>query len=450
MVSLHCSGKGSTAAAVLSIGLALLVAGALLLVPAFGIRAYAAEGDFGESIQAAVPAISTQADESSSSKPAKPSKKQLKKFKKASADFSLELFQRCVAAKGKNANVTIAPMSIMTALAVTANGAKGKTLKQMRNVLGDGASMARINKNLAWYNSKLVNAKKAIVRSANSIWYHNDGTLVMKKAFLKKAKKYYDAQVNPADFSDHATVDDINSWVSDATNGMIDHVVSQLDPSDRIAILNALYFDAEWRVPFDASDTLTQTFTNAKGKKRKVKMMHSTEHSYIEGENVTGFIKPYVKGYSYVALLPAEGMTAKDYVKTLDGTTFRNLVAKASVETVHVSLPKYSLSYTNDGMDVQLRAMGITKAFTSSANFKKMGKDASGNLSIDAVIHKTKVEVDEKGTKAAAVTAIVMKATSTAVQDVKVVTLDRPFVYAIVDNTTKLPVFIGTVSNPSA
>lgn len=376
-----------------------------------------------------------------------PTKAQQKAFKKASADFSLELFQRCVAAKGSNSNVTIAPMSVMNALAVTANGADGKTATQMRKVLGDGASMARINKNMRWYNSKLKSYSKAKLRNANAIWYHNDGSLKINKKFVSKAKKYYKAKVSGADFGSSATVNEINSWVAQKTNDMIKRVISNLQPSDRIAIVNAQYFDAKWRVPFEADRTQTKIFKNAKGQKHKVKMMYSTENKYIEGTNVVGFVKPYAKGYSYVALLPKKGMSLKRYVKTLDGDTFRKLVSKTTDATVHVAMPKYSVTYTNEGMDAQLKAMGIKSAFKRNADFSKMGTDSAGNLYIGSVVHKTKVDVDEEGTKAAAVTAIVMRASAMPSPDVKNVTLNRPFIYAIVDNSTKLPVFIGTVNN---
>lgn len=391
------------------------------------------------------PSVQTQAA-TKSAKPAKPSKKQLKSFRKASADFSLELFKKSVEAKGKNANVTISPMSVMYALAITANGAGGKTAKQMRKVLGDGASMARINKNLAWYNSSLKNVEKAKLLNANSVWYHNGGSLIMKPKFLAKAKKHYSAQVNGADFSAPKTVNLINSWVAENTNGMIKQVVDRLSDDDRVAIINALYFDAEWKAPFESGDVRTERFTNANGKKRKVKMMHGTEYRYIEGDNVTGFIKPYAKGYSYVALLPRKGIDARQYAMSLDGDTFRKLVAKAKRKTVRIALPKYSLSYTNDSMERQLQDMGIELAFSDAANFKNMGTDRTGKLSLDRVIHKTKIDLDEQGTRAAAVTAVFAKASS-AMIDVKYVTLNRPFVYAIIDNTNKLPVFIGTVSN---
>ena len=430
----------------------LLITACLVCLCGFGFTAaYAAAGD--DSAAQLAPAegvLAPQADgalgTAGATKAGKPSKAQLKRFKKASADFSLELFQRCVAAKGKGANVTIAPLSIMNALAITANGAGGKTAREMRDVLADGAGMGVVNKNLAWYNGKLVSAKRALLRNANAIWYHDDGTLKMKKKFLSTAQGTYKAAVKPADFTRPETVDAINSWVAENTNNMIKRIISNLSTDDRIVIVNALYFDAKWAAPYDKGDVGEATFTTAKGDKRTVDMMYGTEHTYLEGKNVTGFMKPYAKGYSYVALLPKEGMSLKKYVSTLNGDTFRKLIADAQSVTVHTGLPKYSLSYSNDAMEKQLQAMGIVSAFNPDANFSKMASDATGNLYIGGVMHKTKVDLDELGTKAAAATAVVAKANAAYDPDAKTVILNRPFVYAIVDNATKLPVFIGTVN----
>ena len=426
-------------------------------MPAFAQIAPHAEQAFaaGESIQAAQLAkankkLSAQATTikttTNATKPKKPTKAQYRAFKRASANFSLELFKRCVRAKSKKANVTIAPMSVMNALALTANGAKGKTAAQMRKVLGDGALMAHMNKSLRWFNSRLTNVKKARISSANSIWYHDDNSLIMRKKFLLRAKKYYNAEINPADFSNSETVADINNWVSEKTNSMIKKIIQQLDPTDRIAIINALYFDAQWREPYEKESVHTRTFTASNGTKRKVKMMYSTEYKYIEGEHVRGFIKPYARGYSYVALLPEKGLSLKKFVSTLDGDAFRKLIASAQNQTVRAGLPKYSLSYTNEGMEKQLSAMGITAAFGKKANFSRMAVDKKGNLFIGSVAHKTKIDVDEQGTKAAAVTAVMARNSSAFIGPIKKVTLNRPFVYAIVDNKTKLPVFIGAVN----
>ena len=385
--------------------------------------------------------------QSASSSSSKLTSSQLNAFKKASADFSIDLFGRCVADKGKNSNVTIAPMSVMNALAITANGAGGSTLKQMRDVLGDGASMASINEGLSWYNSKLVNVEKAKLKSANAIWYHKDGTLKMKKKFLSTARTTYNAKVTGADFKLQKTVDSINSWVAKQTNNMIKKVIDNLGADDRIVIVNALSFDAEWLSPYEKTAVSKAPFTNAKGVKSKVDMMYGTEHTYIEGDGVTGFVKPYAEGYRYVALLPDEGVSLKTFVKSLTGDKFSTLVAGATTATVHTALPKYTITYSNDDMTNQLGAMGLAGAFSPDANFTKMATDTTGNLYVGSVAHKTKIIVDEKGTKAAAATTIVDRAGAAPENDVKTVYLNRPFVYAIVDDTTNLPVFIGTVNN---
>ena len=380
---------------------------------------------------------------------ANPSKKLKNSFKKSTANFSIDLLQRCVASEDANANVTISPTSIMNALVVTANGAKGETSKQMRDVLGGGMSMSDLNKALSWYNKKLSNTKKARLNIANSIWYNDIDKLTMKQNFLNTARDYYDAEVTPADFSNPQTVTDINNWVSDHTNGMIKEIIDHLDPSQMVTIVNALYFDAKWASPFVKDYNTKEKFTDAAGNKKTVTMMHDDEYKYIEGAGATGFVKPYAKGYSYVALLPDEGTSTQDFVASLSGDSFSNLVSGASFAHVKIAMPKHTIEYTNDNLKDQLVAMGMEEAFDPNANFQKMGTFQDGGLYIDSVIHKTKVKVNESGTKAAAVTAVEMAGTTSVEQPImyKYVTLDRPFVYAIVDNTTNLPVFIGTVNS---
>ena len=420
-------------------------------VLAFGLACFgpgrAVASESATPLEAAVSAITQATLSVKVDKPAKPPAKQVRAFKKASADFSLDLFKKCVAAKGKRANVAIAPMSVMNALAMTANGAKGKTSRQMRDVIADGASISQINANLSWYNSRLANGEKAKLSNANAIWHDNSGSLQMREAFLSAVEKHYDAQVSAADFSDPATVDGINSWVAQKTNGMIGQIIDHLEKTDKVALVNALYFDAEWAIPYESSSVRTAAFRASNGEKRDVEMMYGTEYSYIKGKNAVGFIKPYAAGYSYVALLPKKGTSLKSFVKGLDGTTFRKLVSNSTATTVHTAMPKYSVSYSNDTMERQLAAMGMPRAFSSSANFSKMGTDKGGGLYLGTVAHKTKVDVDEQGTKAAAATAIIAKAGSAFAPDAKTVKLNRPFVYAIVDNATKLPVFLGTVND---
>ncbi len=207
--------RTAIAALVLS---AMMACAAISLASPLVARAYAADPEVQDAsavkaLQPSAVFASAQSKTSSSANAAakapKPSKKQLKAFKKASADFSMKLLRTCMAAKGKSANVTISPMSVLNALAVTANGAKGKTAKQMRAVLAGKASLKSLNKCMRWYNGKLVNSSKARLNVANSIWYHDDGSLLMKPAFLGVAGKYYGAKVAPSDFADPSTVDAI-------------------------------------------------------------------------------------------------------------------------------------------------------------------------------------------------------------------------------------------------
>ena len=414
----------------------LLLASALVACGAFAVANIALGSDSG-----AIPVAQAAAK-----KVAKPSKAQLKAFKLASDKFSVELFKKSVASASKNKNVTVAPMSVLNAMAMTANGAGGKTATELSNVLAGGKSVSRLDKNLRWFNSQLVNVKKAHISTANSIWYNTDNGLKIKKKFIKKNKKWLGAEVRGAKFANPSTVKAVNGWVAKKTSNMIKKIVDSLDETE-VVLVNAQYFDAKWRFPFEKEATHKMDFTNASGAKSKVKMMHATEGRYIETDAATGFIKPYVKGYSFVALLPAEGTSANDYVATLQPSSLRGLVKRAKQTAVDIAMPKFDISYSNDDMAVQLAAMGITRSFDPDlANFKKMGKPKHGKLYIDQVVHKTKVKVDEEGTKAAAATGIMMKASSAVMEPNPSVVLDRPFVYAIIDNHTKLPLFIGVVN----
>ena len=429
---------------IILIALATMLACPIAIGPA---KAYAVDLQQGDQTSIVEPIAASSPNSVKTAASAKPSKKKLNAFKKTSANFSLNLFKQSVAAKGKNENVTIAPMSVLTALTMTANGASGKTARQMRKTLAGKNSIRTLDKCLYWYNNQLVNTEKARLSSANAIWYHNAGGFKVKSSFIKTNTKYLGSELYPSNFANPATVDAINSWVSDKTNAMIPKLVDRLDTNSRIALLNALYFDAEWSKPYEETDVHPATFTTAAGDRRTVQMMYSDEGLYLENENATGFIRPYIAGYSYVALLPNKGIDLGKFVSGLSGNTFRSIISKATSEHVRAGLPKYAVEYTSESMAKQLRAMGIKQAFNpDKANFKKMGKDPSGNLFIGQVVHKTKVEVDERGTKAAAVTGVIMKANS-ALMRVKTVILDRPFVYAIVDDATRLPLFIGTVAN---
>jgi len=176
--------------------------------------------------------------------------------------------------------------------------------------------------------------------------------------------------------------------------------------------------------------------------------MNSEESIYLDDGSATGFIKPYYNDkYSFVALLPNEGISIKDYIETLSGEGFLNTVKSAQNTVVNAVMPKFSYDYKIKLNDA-LKDLGMHDGLSAAkADFSRLGKSSRGNIYIGEVLHKTFISVDELGTKAGAVTKVEMTYES-APAELKIVRLDRPFVYAIIDNSTNLPVFIGTVMNP--
>lgn len=342
-------------------------------------------------------------------------------------------------------NFLISPLSVMTAVSMTANGAAGNTLTQMEQVLGKSLNIDEINQGLGAYYSFLEqNAPKAMA-FANSLWL-NEGLSMgerVREDFLKKNVDCFDAEIYKAAF-DSQTLAAINRWVSDKTNTMIPTILDRLAPDSAMILLNALYFDASWEDPFYTSNTHEAEFTDADGNKQTIDMMGGSAGYYLESENYTGFMKEYKDvPFTFAALLPQEGTTVEELLQTLGSKGYSSLLSKASQESVSVRIPKLCFDAEYQLRDV-LEQMGMTDAFSQvDADFSGMTGDKS--LYIGKVIHKTCIEVTEGGTKAAAATAVDMRLKGVLIQ--KSVVLDRPFVFVILDKTYGLPLFIGAANH---
>jgi len=357
------------------------------------------------------------------------------------ADFSLELFQNSTD-PGKNSLVS--PLSVLLALGMTANGADTATLAEMEAVLGGNIPLSQLNEYLYTYVKELPSTKKSKLSIANSIWFpDNEDRLQVDQGFLQTNADYYGAAAFKAAFNQQ-TVQDINNWVKANTDGMIDEILEEISEDAVMFLINAMAFDAEWKEIYNKNHIHQGDFIAADGSKQPVDFMLSEEAYFLDDGRATGFIKPYADDkYSFVALLPNQGLDLQDYISGLSGASFLNTINEAQELTVSATTPKFSYDYTitmNDG----LKAMGMPTAFSAaSADFKKLGRSSQGNIYIGEVVHKTFISVDERGTKAGAVTKVEMRAE--AYYETKEVRLDRPFMYAIIDNATNLPIFIGTV-----
>lgn len=362
-------------------------------------------------------------------------------FKNSSADFAIRLFQKT---RDDSKNSLISPLSVMLALSMTANGAKGETLTQTESLLGGDIPMETLNEYLYSYIKALPSEKTAKLNIANSIWVRDNG-FTAEKAFLQKNADYFDAAVYKSVF-DVKTLRYINNWVKKNTDGMIEKIIDDIDPDAVMYLINTVLFDAEWENIYKKDEVRDGTFTALDGTKRTASMMYSAEHLYLDDGKAIGFIKPYRNGYSFVALLPNEDISLSDYAASMTGKSFADTIKNAEDVPVEAAMPKFSYDYDIE-MSGALKALGMSLPFDpEKADFSALGYYESGNIFISRVLHKAYITVDEKGTKAGAATAADIKATSDT-GGLYSVTLDRPFVYAVIDDTCGLPVFIGAVTD---
>ncbi len=358
-------------------------------------------------------------------------------FKKAHADFSAELFKRSFDGE----NTLISPLSVMLALGMTATGAEGNTAAQFAELFG-GIEADELNKYLKTYVKSLSSPK---INIANSVWLKELDSFPVKESFLQGVADYYAADVFKG-----ISVDAVNKWIEEKTDGMIEKMLETLDPATVMLLVNTVLFEAEWEEQYTEHQVRDGEFTTIDGTKKKVDMMSSSEHDYLENELATGVMKPYEGArYAFAALLPKEGTTIDELIQSLDGEMLTETLANVSNEKVITKIPQFEYDFGIE-MGGILQKMGLRDAFTPvTADFTGISDNARELLLyIGRVLHKTRIEVTPNGTKAAAATVVEMNCGSALpIEPPKEVILDRPFVYMIVDTETNLPVFIGAVTD---
>ena len=356
-------------------------------------------------------------------------------------DFAIRLFK---ASEESGKNTLISPLSVLCALAMTANGAEEETLAQMEEVLG--MTTEELNLYLYSYMQNLPQGEKYKLSLANSIWFTDDERFTVNQDFLQTNANYYGADIYKAPF-DKQTLKDINNWVKQNTDEMIPEILDQIPPEAIMYLVNALAFEAEWSEIYEKHQVKDGEFTKEDGTKQDVKFMYGSEGTYLEDEKATGFMKRYKGGkYAFVAMLPNEGVSVSEYIASLDGESLNALLANPQYATVHTSIPKFETEYKVEMSEI-LKSMGMTEAFDMyNADFEGLGTSTGGNIYISRVLHKAFISVGEKGTKAGAATVVEMKDGAAAEPtEPKEVYLDRPFVYMLVDCENNIPFFIGTM-----
>lgn len=345
--------------------------------------------------------------------------------------------------KGKN--VFISPTSIALALSMVYNGANGQTQKAMQQTLQlQGMDIAAINSAAKELMENLRNPDPQVqIAIANSVWARKGADF--KKSFLDVVTQSYGAQSETLDFSDPSAAGIINAWVSQNTGSKIKKIVDPpIPPGMLMYLINAIYFKGSWTNEFDKNLTRERDFTTGEGSVKKHPLMRlQAKLPYYETAHFQSVELPYGKNkrLSMYVFLPKN---LGDFVQALENGAWLQWVYEYRPTQGTILLPRFKIEYEKE-LKSALTDLGMGAAFEDSADFSGMGK----NLKISQVKHKTYVDVNEEGTEAAAVTSVAMEATSAAIAPKEFyMEVNRPFFFAIVDNSTKEALFLGVVQNP--
>jgi len=367
--------------------------------------------------------------------------------------FAFDIYRQ-IAAKEKS-NIFISPFSISTALAMTYAGSDDITMKEMARVMHFDSNSDSFHHNFGLFLSQLEkNAKDKITwHLANKLWGEKNYTF--EQEFLDLLAKSYLSPLQKLDFI--AQPEEcrklINAWVEKNTEGKIKNLIPEgaITNDTRLVLTNAIYFKADWRYPFKKENTKSDKFTKADKKELTVPFMNYLGSFHHSATNKYQAIRLPYKGdkHSMIIILPNDTKDLPVIEKEINSKAFEPLFNEYLVE-VMLSLPKFKATLGLSLSDY-LKAMGMKEAFSGAANFSKM--TPTKDLFISEVFHKAFIEVDEKGTEAAAATAVVMRLTSSApVPKPKpiIFNANHPFLFYIIDDQTRSVIFMGRMMDPSA
>lgn len=366
----------------------------------------------------------------------------------AAADnaFTFNMFKNVTAGITNGSNVFVSPLSVGFAMGMTSNGAKGQTLTAINTTMGFGGfTQDQVN---SYYNNLLTNLPKldpnTTLNIANSIWY-KQGFSVLPQ-FMQVNSTSYNAGIQSLDFSNPASLNTINGWVSSKTGGKIPKLLEQLSSDARMYLINAIYFKSDWLTKFDASNTRPAPFNLADNSQVQANFMNNDKvvvNGY-QDDNVSVVELPYSNSkYSMVIVMPKAGKSLAGLTSSIDAPTWDGWMGKLTSSTVQLSVPKFQFSY-GQNLNGTLTSLGMGVAFSKDADFT--GINADGGLQITSVDQKAYIAIDETGTTASAATSVTVGISAVLYNQV---IINHPFMFAIREMKTGLILFTGTMNNPN-
>ena len=359
-------------------------------------------------------------------------------------DFSLSAYKQ-VAAEKSGSNFIFSPLSVNMAMRMAQAGAQGKTLDEMSSVVSRFEPQADVSANVARLMSTFVDEGDYKLKLVNAAWIQQKYSL--KSDYVDVVRNKFGAEVRNVDFvkdkNRKKAVVAINKWVSQSTNGMIKQLVSDktLSCTTRLVLTNAIYFKCNWQSQFRSSSNVTLDFNQIDGGAQKTTYMKQTEqYQYYECADYQIISLPYSTDRFRMVFLMPSTQCFDSIESSLNVDFLKDAMSKMEEEQVSVTIPKFKME-TDVDFTALLQQMGVAEAFGNDANFSAM--TSKNDLKITQVLHKAVIEVEEKGTEAAAATAVIMGLKSAYMPQLKRFFANHPFIYYIWDSENELMLFAG-------
>jgi serpin B len=365
--------------------------------------------------------------------------------------FAVDLFKQI---QSKSENLIFSPYSIGTVLAMIYSGSMGNTAAEMSDVLylPSQELLDPVESGMRESLQAADTMQGTDFRLANAIWAQEDFSFLPD--YLARLKKYYDAPLTLMDFVEISNREEsrikINHWVEEKTNNRIQDLIQPgiLDASTRLVLTNAIYFNGGWMFPFEEAATSPSLFHISKQESIKTDFMHQTRsYPYYEDEEIQAISLPYKNNrMALMVILPKSIEGWRMISQVINYERINLVVSEMGTREVQLALPKFKSELQINLRD-ELTSMGMGTAFSRNADLS--GMTGEKNLYVDEVIHKAFIEVNEKGTEAAAATAAIISLKSSLRDDPVRFNADHPFIFFLIDRQTSCIIFTGRLVKPS-
>jgi serpin B len=364
-------------------------------------------------------------------------------FSDKTTAFAFDFWQELNSHEDKNKSYFVSPLSLHIALGMLLNGADGQTKTEIQHVLKtNDLTEDELN---TIYHELITNLPKTDPKVtntiANSIWQRQD--FPVEETFIKTLKQTFNAQHYTKDFSQPATLDALNNWASDNTNGKVKQILNEISSDQVLFLINALYFKGDWEHPFDKKSTYKTTFSGVSGNKETDMMQMTEKLKYAATDSYQAVELPYGDDKYVMTVILPNGKSTNEVINGFSFKNWQELSDKLTEQKVIIGLPKFTMEYKRKLNDV-LISMGMPSAFSNAADLSKISPPA-GKVKVGFVKQDTFLAVDEIGTEAAAVTTIGIDVTS--VPNYPTIICDRPFLFTISERTSNTIMFIGKIVN---